>query len=102
MKYLCNFWQSRKMPLIHCKAKLKLKWTKHCVSAGAETLMTTMLFFASKDTKFYVPVVKLSAKDSQKLSELLSKGLERSVYFNEYKTKSEQKNMESHYRYSLE
>ena len=38
--------------------------------------------------KFYV---SLSAKDNQKLSKLLSKGFERSVYLNEYKTKSENK-----------
>ena len=37
----------------------------------------------------------MSAKDSkkyQKLSKLLSKELERSVYWNEYKTESENKN----------
>ena len=41
--------------------------------------------FNIKDTKFYVPVVTLSAKDYQKLSKLLSKGFERSVYWNENK-----------------
>ena len=50
------------------------------------------IFFTIKDTKLYVPVVTLSAKDKQKLSKLLSKGFERSVYWNEYKTKSETKN----------
>ena len=50
--------------------------------------------FNIKDTKFYVPVVTLSAKDYQKLSKLLSKGFERSVYWNEYKTESENKNAE--------
>ena len=44
-----------------------------------------------KDTKLYVPVVILSAKDNQKLSKLLSKGFERSVYLNEHKMKSETK-----------
>ena len=39
----------------------------------------------------YVPVVTLPAKDDQKLSELLSKGFERSVYWNGYKTKSHNK-----------
>ena len=33
-----------------------------------------------KDTKLYVPVVTLSAKDNQKLSKSLSKGFKRSVY----------------------
>ena len=48
--------------------------------------------FTIKDRKLYVPVVTLSAKDNNKLSKLLSKGFERSVYWNEYKTKSENKN----------
>ena len=39
--------------------------------------------FTIKDTKLYVPVVSLSAIDNQKLSKLLSKGFERSVYWNE-------------------
>ena len=40
-----------------------------------------------KDTKLYVPVVTLSAKDNQNPSKRLSKRFERSVYWNEYKTK---------------
>ena len=46
-----------------------------------------MLFLLSK-TKLYFPVVTLSGRDNQKLSKLLSKGFERSVYWNEYKTKN--------------
>ena len=45
--------------------------------------------FTIKDTKWYVSVVILLARDNQKLSKLLSKGLERSVYWNEYKRKWE-------------
>ena len=48
--------------------------------------------FTIKDTKLYVLVVTLSAKDNQNLSKLLNKGFESSVYWNEYKTKSENKN----------
>ena len=44
-----------------------------------------------KDTKFYVPVITLSAKVNQKLSKLLSKQFEISVYWNEYKTKTKTK-----------
>ena len=46
-----------------------------------------------KDTKLYIPAVTLSARDNQKLSKVLCKRLERSVYWNEYKTKSKNKNM---------
>ena len=48
--------------------------------------------FTIKDAKLYVTVVTLSARDNQKLAKLLSKGLEKSVYWNEYKTKNESKN----------
>ena len=47
-------------------------------------------------------VVTLSARDNQKLLKLLNKGLERSVYWNEYETKSENKNTTMKYRYILE
>ena len=49
------------------------------------------IIFTIKDTELYVPVVTLSAKDNQKLPKHLSKGLERSVYFDDYKIKSENK-----------
>ena len=45
--------------------------------------------FTIKDTKLYIPVVTLPARDNRKLSKLLSKGFERSVYWNEYRTKSD-------------
>ena len=51
------------------------------------------IIFTIKDTKLYVPVVTLSARDNQKLTKLLSKGFERSVYWNENKTKSENENI---------
>ena len=50
------------------------------------------IIFTIKDTKLYVPALTLSVKDNPKLSKLLSKGFEKSVYWNEYKTKSENKN----------
>ena len=57
--------------------------------------------FTINDTKLYVPVVTLSARDNQKLSKLLSKGFERSVYWNEYNTKYENKNTTNYYKYFL-
>ena len=55
-----------------------------------------------RDTKLYVHVVILSARDNQKLSKLLSEKFKRPVYWNEYKTKSEIKNMTIEFRYFLE
>ena len=94
LKCLSNFWRSLEMPLINCKVELKLKWAKYCLlsAAGSDNVNnidSNNIIFTIKDTKFYVPVVTLSARDNQKLSKLLSKGFERSVYWNEYKTKSE-------------
>ena len=54
-----------------------------------------------KGTKLYAPVVILSARDNQKLSKLLSKGFERSVYWNEYKTKSDNKNTTNEFTFFL-
>ena len=58
--------------------------------------------FTIIDTKLYVPVVTLSAKDNQKLSKRFSKVFERSIYWTEYKTKSGNKNTTNEYRYFLE
>ena len=60
------------------------------------------IIFTIKGTKLYVPEVTLSARDNQKLSELLSKGFERSVYWNEYKRKRDNKNTKNEFRYFLE
>ena len=63
------------------------------------TMMIIILFL--QDTKLYVHVVTLSVRDNQKLSKLLSKGFQRSAYWNEYKTKSENKNTTNEYRYFI-
>ena len=97
LKYLSNFWRSLEMPLINCKVELKLKWTKYCVlsAAGNDNIIDnnfdSNIMFTIKDTKLYVPVVTLSTKDNQKITKLLIKGFEILVYWNEYKTKSENK-----------
>ena len=78
-------------------------WTKYCVlsSAGADNPAANLddIIFTIKDKELYVPVVTLSARDNQKLSKLLSKGFERSVYWNEHKTKRDDKNMANEFRY---
>ena len=60
------------------------------------------IFFLIKDTKLHVPVVTLSVKDNQTLSKLFSEEFERSVYWNEYIAKCENKHMANEYRYFLE
>ena len=79
--------------MINCKVELKPRWTKHCLLSVAGTNNANgnndddNIIFTIKDTKLYVPVVTLSARDNQKFPELLSKVCERSVYWNEYKIK---------------
>ena len=63
------------MPLISCKVELKLKWTKCCVLSAAgndnvNNIVSNNIIFTIKDTKLYVSVVTLSARDNQKLSKL--------------------------------
>ena len=65
-------------------------------NANADNIILT-----TTDTKLYVPVVLLPARDKQ-LSKLLSKGFKRSVYWNEYKRKSEIKNTTAECGYFLE
>ena len=65
-------------------------------------LILIILFLLSKTLKLYVSVVALSAKDHQTLSNIHSKGFERSVYWNEYKTNTENKNTANKYRYFFE
>ena len=105
LKYLSNLWRSLEMPLINCKVELKLRWTKHCVLSPAgndnANCNDDNIIFTIKDTKLYLPVVTLSARDNQKLSKLSSKEFERSVYWNQYKTKGDNKNMKSEFRYFL-
>ena len=59
------------------------------------------IFIILWKTKLFVPVVTLSAKDNQILLTFLSQGFEKSIYWNEYKTKSENKNTASEYRHFL-
>ena len=59
------------MPLINCKVESQLKWTKYCVLswAGADNannIDPNNIISTIKDTKLYVLVVTLSARDNQK------------------------------------
>ena len=83
LKYLSNFFRSLEMPLINCKIKLNLTWKKECVlSTDAGDAV-----FIINDTKMYVPVVTLSKEDNKDFIEQQNKGFQRSIYWNEYKTK---------------
>ena len=44
--------------------------------------------FKRTSTKLYVPIVTLSTKDNVNLTKQLNEGFKRSVYWNEYKSKT--------------
>ena len=90
LKYLSNFWRSLEMPLINCKIHLELNWSKDCVMS---TIADTT--FKITNTKLYVPIVTLSSKDNAKLVKLLEDGFNRPVYWNEYQTKIETRNLDN-------
>ena len=91
LKYLSNFFRSLEMPLINCKIKLNLTWKKECVlSTGAGEVV-----FIINDTKLYVPVVTLSKEDNKDFIEQQNKGFQRSIYWNEYKTKQINENADA-------
>ena len=108
LKFLSNFRKSLEIPLINynrIKVELKLKWINFCVLAAAcidnVNANDDNIIFTFKYTKLYVSVIILSKKDNQKLSKPLGKGFERSVYWNEYKTKSENRITTNEYRYFM-
>ena len=82
LKYLSNFWRSLEMLLINCKVELSLNRIENCVLTTAAN--ANKAIFKIADTKLYVPIVTLSAEDNAKLSERLSEGFKRTVYWNEY------------------
>ena len=101
VKYLSNFSRSIEVPLINCKIHLELNWNNNVVMYGADTYAggdnanvrdTT---FKITSTKLYVPIVTLSTKDNVNLTKQLNEGFKKSVYWNEYKSKTETTNLDN-------
>ena len=91
LKNLSNFFRSLEMPLINCKIKLNLTWKKECVlSTDAGDAV-----FIINDTKMCVLVVTLSKEDNKDFIEQKNKGFQRSIYWNEYKTKGVTENADA-------
>ena len=89
------------MPLINSKIHLELNWNNDCVMHGADTYAgcdnanNREAAFQITITNLYVPVVTLSTKDNENLTKQLDEGFKRSVYWNEYKSKIETKNLDA-------
>ena len=83
------------MPIINCKIKLNLTWKKECVLSTLDDDAANPennAVFIINDTKFYVPVITLSKEDNKDFIEQQNKGSQRSIYWNEYKTKEQEEN----------
>ena len=91
LKYLSNFFRSLEMPLINCKIKLNLTWKKECVLSTDDGNAV----FIINDTKLYVPVVTLSKEDNKDFIEQQNKKFQKSIYWNEYKTKEINENADA-------
>ena len=78
LKYLSNFFRALEMLLINCKVHLDLTWTKDCPLSTIDGNTK----FQITDTKFYIPVVILSAKDNANFIKQQNDGFKRSVYWN--------------------
>ena len=79
------------MPLINCKIKSNLTWKKECVLSTDDGNAV----FISNDTKMCVPVVTLSKEDNKDFTEQQNKGFQKSIYWNEYKTKEINENADA-------
>ena len=87
------------MPLVNCKIHLELNWNNNCIMYGANTYASgdndRETAFKKSSTKLYVPIVTLSTKDNVNLTKKLNEEFKRSVYWNEYKSKIETKNLDT-------
>ena len=79
------------MPLINCKIKLNLTWKKECTLSN----QAGDAVFIINDTKMYVPVVTLPKENNKDFIEQQNKGFQRSIYWNEYKTKEQTENADA-------
>ena len=100
LKYLSNFFRSLEMPLINCKIKLNLTWKKESVlstdnDAAAVANAGNNPVCIINDTKLYVPVVTLSKEDNKDFIDQQNKAFQRSIYWNEYKTKEQTENADN-------
>ena len=85
LKYISNFFRNLELPLINTKLYMKLNWTKYSVLCNQNQ---NSIFQITK-SELYIPIVTLNTENNNKLSELLSKGFERTIVWNEYKSKIE-------------
>ena len=77
------------MSLINCKIDLELNCSKDFVIS---TVVDTI--FKVTNTKLYVPIFTSSSKGNVKLVKLLEDRFKRPLYWNEYQTKIETRDLD--------
>ena len=85
LKYISNFFRNLELSLINAKLYMELNWTKYSVLCNEDQ---NSIFQITK-CELYIHIVTLNTKNNYNLSELLSKGFERTAVSNEYKSKIE-------------
>ena len=97
LKYLSIFFRSLEVPLINWKIKLNLTWKRECVLSTDDDAADAANnpVFIINDTKLYVPIVTLSNEDNKDFIDQQNKGFQRSIYWNEYKTKEQNENADN-------
>ena len=85
LKYVSNFFRSLELHLINTKLCMELNWKKRSVLSS---IGQNAIFQITKG-ELYIPVVTLNTEINNKLSRLSSEGFERTVVWNEYKSKIE-------------
>ena len=78
LKYISNFFRNLELPLINKTLYMELYWTKYSVLCNQNQ---NSIFQITK-SELYIPIVTLNIENNNKLSELLSKGFERTVVWN--------------------
>ena len=113
LKYLGNFWRSLDTPLINLEITLILSWYKECVLVGRAFRGPTAAAanrinsptdekFEITDCKLYVPVVKLSAENDNKLLEQLKSGFRRTIKWNKYMSQMSNQNKNNNLNYLID
>ena len=85
LKYISNFFRNLELSLINTKLFMELNWTKYSVLCNQNQNSILQI----TKCELYTPAVTLNTENDNQLSELLSKGFERIVVWNEYKSKIE-------------
>ena len=100
LKYLSNFFRSLEMPLINCKIKLNLTWKKNVyyqlMMMMLILIILIIILYSLSMIQKYTFQLLLCQK---KIIKILLKGFQRSIYWNEYKTKEQEENAAAVFKY---